>query len=173
MRELIYECHTWYRTPSVRIPPSFFDWTQITHLGLRGRQMCEYSKALKGLPTALRTLKVENFCYAMPNNEEPTKALARFMSEISGLVHLTLVNFTGRLPAVVFSLQGAALKTLSYHRPRLPWSHTFDGYRPPHHALSVEELDEISGSCPNLAALTIDMGITHDLVWLSSRCSWK
>ncbi|CZR55987.1 uncharacterized protein PAC_05875 [Phialocephala subalpina] len=96
VKELVYECHTWSRSPSLRIPPTFWNWRQITHLELRGRQMCEYMETLKGLPSALKTLKAENFCFAVPNNEELAEGLASFLSEISGLVHLELVKSTGR-----------------------------------------------------------------------------
>jgi hypothetical protein len=163
LRGLVYESRFTGFQSGTRpfISTSYWDWSRIRHLELRGQNMIRFVKEITGQIEYLETLKVENFCNVHYAHEYATQVLNDFISEIGGLVNVELINANVVLPVSTFTRLGSTLNRHCYHKPVYPWVRPCLIYPPP---FSQEELGSISEDCPHLTSLTLHMFIEEDLV---------
>jgi hypothetical protein len=160
LRELILESR--HSNPPQIIPSTFWDWSRIQHLELRGPNMFHVVNEIQGQIHQLETLIIEGFCSVRVNFSQVTQLMIDFLSHIHGIVTLKLVNPSAILPISSLTQYGATLKTLCYHTPRDPWAQWSMRSALP---FTPSELDTLSYSCPHLASVTLQMpSIDDDLV---------
>jgi hypothetical protein len=163
LRELVYESRPLYGRDGL-IPKSFWDFTRLRHLEIRGIDTINFVKSIPGQITCLETLKIENFCCA-EEWEVGAEVLNDFMSEIHGLVNLELINpiFNRSIHRFlsILTQQSETLERLTFRKPRrccAPYSVLVGN------PFSVQSLDILGASCSKLSSLTLDIIITDDLV---------
>ncbi|KAH6673339.1 hypothetical protein B0J14DRAFT_638384 [Halenospora varia] len=164
VRELIYESRwnggggQWVGQRGF-IPCSFFNWTRIQHLELRGVMMWRFMRSIQGQISHLETLKVENFCW-YEDCIEASQVLNEFLSDIQGLVTLELINPTDFIWKHVLMQQGKSLEHFSYFPPR-KCSSPFGQVNTDE--LSARDLPEFASACPNISSMTLQLMIGSDL----------
>jgi hypothetical protein len=160
LRELILESRI--SNPPQIIPSTFWDWSRIQHLELRGPNMLHIINEIQGQIHHLDTLIIEGFYFVRTNFSQATQLMTDFLSHIHGIVTLKLVQPDATLPISSLSQYGATLKTLCYHTPKDPWAQPSMRSAL---AFTPSELDTLSCSCPHLASMTLQMpSIDDDLV---------
>jgi hypothetical protein len=160
LRELILDSRL-SNHPQI-IPSTFWDWSRIQHLELRGPNMFHVVNEIQGQIHQLETLIIEGFCSVRVNFSQVTQLMIDFLSHIHGIVTLKLINPSAILPISSLTQYGATLKTLCYHTPRDPWAQWSMRSALP---FTPSELDTLSYSCPHLASVTLQMpSIDDDLV---------
>jgi hypothetical protein len=167
LKELVYEARTLYGRldlQSFSIPASFFNWSKIRHLELRGLPMFHLIRSLDDQILNLQTLKLE-FCsmpsHQMPNVEKLT-ILHKFLSNVRGLETLVLHNDTPHVPISALAIHGDTLKHLSIRYPnfRAPSDRSTYAAGP----WTAQELDRLNRSCPHISHLTLDIPISDHII---------
>jgi hypothetical protein len=166
LRELVYEMHMrgfYIEVPL--IPNSFWDWTRLRHLELRGSQMIQFVNAIQGQIPSLEVLKLEHmdwtgtWAYMQANN-----ILNDLVSGIQGLIQFELVDAAFQLLPSTISLQ-SKLKSLSYYTSRhcrKPGVHHMPSAPEP---FSAGDIKLLATSCSELSSLALHMAyVTDDLV---------
>jgi hypothetical protein len=167
LKELVYEARAPYGRfdlQSFSIPASFFDWSKLRHLELRGLPMFHFIRSLDHQILNLQTLKLE-FCslpsHQMPNEEKIT-ILEKFLSNIRGLETLVLHNDTPHVPISAIATHQDTLKHLSIRYPNLRAGSYWSTYAAG--PWTAQELDRLNRSCPHISYLTLDIPISDHIV---------
>jgi hypothetical protein len=165
LKELVYEArvpHGRLDSESFNIPASFFNWSKLRHLELRGLRMFRLIKSLGDQILTLQTLKLEFCCppsHDMSNQEKLT-VLETFLSNVRGLETLVLHSDTPHLPISVFATHANTLKNLSIRYPNFrAGSYTYASG-----PWTAQELDRLNRSCPRISHLTLDIPISDHIV---------
>jgi len=162
LTELVYESTHPFSPPM--IPVSFFDWTRLRRLELRGHGMYHLIKSLEGHQLVLESFKVE-FIYlqfeSAPDRNIPI--LEDFISSFRGLETLDLTSPFRQFPTSTISLHGNTLKHLSIHHPTR-WEAVSGTKLVLPKPYSPADLDSLNDTCPHIVSLALDMGICGDLV---------
>lgn len=106
---LVYEARLPAMTENITIPASFFNWSKIRHLELRGHRMDSFIRSLKDKITSLDTLILQFFCTGV-DFWEGVQLLDDLISRICGLKSLTLVNPVDQLLVSTICLHGETLE---------------------------------------------------------------
>jgi hypothetical protein len=158
LTELVYET----RIPFAKdeqsvIPASFFDFSQIHHLELRGPIVDRFLMTLKDQSLHMETLIIEYlFCPVYLGRE----VLEDFMSRIRGVKTLRIISLSrqAQLPiSTVFALRDT-LMNLEIRFAR----NVIDKYE--EHSYPPEDLDDLRMSCPQISSLVLQMQIYNTLV---------
>ncbi|KAE8443787.1 hypothetical protein EG329_001381 [Mollisiaceae sp. DMI_Dod_QoI] len=168
LTELVYESRSFYATKL--IPVSFFNWSKIRHLELRGHILRHYVHFLQTQEVYFHTLVLESIAssaYLQAGN----KFLDEFLNHLHGLKRLALVTPLDQIPIDTIALHGDTLRSLSIRFIR----RSVDPYSilvniPPY---EVQQIDSLNTSCPHISSLALDIGIAdfmpYDILTAISR----
>lgn len=160
LTELVYESRCYY--PMKIIPLSFFPWSKIRHLELRGHVLRHYASYLLTQDVYFETLVLE---FIAGHLEEGDRIINELLSQVRGLEHLELVNPYEQLPIDIIALHGSTLKSLSNRFVRRsvdPYS--FVLHTPPY---TIPQLESLNVSCSHINYLALDIEFTNFMVSLS------
>ena len=143
------------------IPKSFWNWSQIRHLELRGQSMSRFLNSIQGHISYLETLVVEHFCSTLAYNGGANRVLEDFVVSIHGLQSLKLTNNTRQIRISTLAVHGNTLERLTVLHPRRPVSPGLSSKACPY---TPKDLDELRESCPRLISLALDMEVRSHLV---------
>lgn len=151
---------------TVSIPSTFWNWSQIRHLELRGQNMLFFLESIRGQILHLDTLIIEHFFYEAGYDGDADRVLEDFIISIHGLKNLKLINPTKQISISTFAHHGSTLERLTVLHPRKTVL-LYSGYTNacPYEPADLEYLRE---SCPRLRSLALDMEVCSELVSSSS-----
>lgn len=136
------------------IPTSFWNWSQILHLELRGQGMSRFLNSVQGHISYLENLVVKHFCSILAYNGGWNRVLEDFVVSIHSLQSLKLTNNTRLIPISTLALHGNTLQSLTVLHPRRAISPSLSSkacqYTP-------KDLDDLRESCPRLTSLALDI----------------
>ncbi|CZR67343.1 uncharacterized protein PAC_17242 [Phialocephala subalpina] len=158
LKELVYECRC-YDFKKI-VPISFFNWSKIRHLELRGHVLRYYVDYLRTQDVYFQTLVLE-FIATCGYRVDGDKIVDDFITQLHGLERLELANPYDQLPVSTIALHGNTLKSLSIRFIRRsvdPYS--FLGLTLPY---EVPQLESLNVSCPHITSLALDVGLTDFL----------
>jgi hypothetical protein len=158
--ELVYEGRMPPQEERSVIPASFFDFTQIRHLELRGPIMDMFLMTLKDKSLNVRTLTIEysSSCYG------GFPSLEKFICQVRGVENLRIVStaVAGRLSISTLFGLGDTLKILELRYARND-TDLYPGATL-RYACSPYDLDELRISCSQISSLVLEMQIYDTLV---------
>lgn len=163
-REFVYETNK-HGLPL--IPTSSWDWSRLHHLEVRGPKMLNFLKSIEGRVNCLQVLILKAIeCLDSddwsPRQEATNLAMNEFLSSVHGLTILDVINCEFKLQLYNAFSQGETLKHLSYYTPRRCRA---PGSCMPQPTVSIQDLQKLRTSCPNLKSLAVHVDIvTNDLV---------
>jgi hypothetical protein len=165
LKELVIDSRITHDKSTISmIPKTFWNWSKIRHLELRGQGMIRFSESIRGEITYLKTLVIEHFCSILSYGREPNRAIEDFIVSIRCLQNLKLTNHTRQIPISTFASHGETLERLAILHPRKAITPGFDSRAFPYHP---KQLDQLNESCPRLTSLALDMEVYSELVRLS------
>ncbi|KAK0130426.1 hypothetical protein ONS96_000945 [Cadophora gregata f. sp. sojae] len=173
LRKLVFESNR-QRTSVLSIPRTFWNWDKLQHLEIRGRQILAFFKTTTGHMNNLKTLKVERFQHPYlafhADGSDFDTALSSFILRLPNLNELEVINSSTKISSAVLTHVGTDLRVLSFQglfrqQARLPY---IEEEIPIEFHLNRHDLHEISGSCPNISSLIIDMLVMHELGSIAS-----
>lgn len=159
LTELVYEGRVPPQEERSVIPASFFDFTQIRHLELRGPIMDRFLMTLKDQSLCVETLIIEYYLPFYSRKE----ALQNFISRIRGVKKLRIISVSGnQLPISTVFVLGDTLKELELRFARADSDPFQSGnilcsYSP-------RELVNLRNSCIRISSLVLGMHLYHTLV---------
>ncbi|KUJ21391.1 uncharacterized protein LY89DRAFT_432668 [Mollisia scopiformis] len=156
LKELVYEARQPPWSPKQLIPTSFFNWSKIHHLQLRGHALHYYVKYLHTQDVYFQTLSIE-FIVSPGYRHDGNKFLDNFIVKLRGLEKLELATPLDQMPVDKVALHGDTLTSLSIRSIR----RSVDPYSfllmiPPY---ELDHLNNLKASCPHISSLALDLGI--------------
>jgi hypothetical protein len=161
LKELVYEARQPQLSERQLIPISFFNWSRIRHLQLRGHVMSLYIKSMGTKDVQFETLVLENVI-SEKQARLGDKSLEHFIAELNGIQQLKIATPPDQLPLEWLKPHGETLKTISIRSAQSSgvtfWMGRF--VRP----CSISQISSLNASCPNIKSLALDIGITEIIV---------
>jgi hypothetical protein len=170
LRELVFETRKPLEDDRSIIPSSFFDFTQMRRLELRGFNMDRFL-----FPIASQLLRLQSLTILYFNKplEERGNVLETFVSSIRGVQTLRIVISVRLPPISTFFVFARTLNTLELWFARQAYdSYTFSrglertSYTP-------DDLDALREACPQMSSLILDMVMVNTPVSFRSNSSLK
>jgi hypothetical protein len=170
LTELVFETRKPLEDDRSIIPSSFFDFTQMHRLELRGFNMDRFL-----LPLASQLLRLQSLTILYFNKplEERGNVLEKFVSSIRGVRTLRIIISVRLPPISTFFVFAGTLNTLELRFARQAYdSYTFSrgvertSYTP-------DDLDALREACPQISSLILDMIMVNTLVSFRSNSSLK